>query len=86
MQMVVVSDPHLVSQILNNNNLAKPTHPVMVHFRQVRGSTLIYTPCPIIVACYILHETYKRVQQVDCHQIAQAMLLTVVAHEPERQS
>ena len=33
--MVVVSDPRLVAQLLHDNKLAKPTQPVMVHFRQV---------------------------------------------------
>ncbi len=35
LQMVVVSEPRLVAQLLHNTNLAKPTQPVMVHFRQV---------------------------------------------------
>lgn len=36
LQMVVVSEPRLVAQLLHNGDLAKPTEPVMVHFRQVR--------------------------------------------------
>ena len=35
MQMVVVSEPRLVAELLHNTNLAKPTYPVMIHFRQV---------------------------------------------------
>ena len=35
LQMVVVSEPRLVSDLLHNGNLAKPTQPVMIHFRQV---------------------------------------------------
>ncbi|KAL3139484.1 hypothetical protein ABBQ38_003809 [Trebouxia sp. C0009 RCD-2024] len=33
--MVVVSEPRLVAQLLHNGDLAKPTEPVMVHFRQL---------------------------------------------------
>ena len=34
-QMVVVSEPRIVAELLHNTSLAKPTQPVMVHFRQV---------------------------------------------------
>ncbi len=33
--MVVVSEPRIVAELLHNTSLAKPTQPVMVHFRQV---------------------------------------------------
>ena len=36
LQMVVVSEPRLVAELLHSSDLAKPTQPVMVHFRQVR--------------------------------------------------
>ncbi len=35
LQMVVVSEPRIVAELLHNTSLAKPTQPVMVHFRQV---------------------------------------------------
>ena len=36
LQMVVVSEPRLVAELLHSGDLAKPSQPVMVHFRQVR--------------------------------------------------
>lgn len=35
LQMVVVSEPRLVAELLHSSDLAKPTQPVMVNFRQV---------------------------------------------------
>ena len=35
LQMIVVSEPRLIAELLHSNDLAKPTQPVMVHFRQV---------------------------------------------------
>ena len=35
LQMVVVSEPRIAAELLHNTTLAKPTQPVMVHFRQV---------------------------------------------------
>lgn len=34
-QMVVVTEPRLVAELLHCNDLAKPTQPVMAHFRQL---------------------------------------------------
>ena len=50
MQMVVVSEPRLVAQLLHNSNLAKPTYPVMVHFRQVWQRSRRINVLP--VACF----------------------------------
>ena len=53
--MVVVSEPRLVAQLLHNVDLAKPTEPVMVHFRQVRRQKLGS-------ATYSLHASHTKVK------------------------
>ena len=45
LQMVVVSGPRLVAELLHSNDLAKPTQPVMVHFRQVCPLSSLFASC-----------------------------------------
>ena len=50
LQTVVVSDPHLMAQLLHDNNLYKPARPDYIHFRQVSTHPQIY-PSPLCVRC-----------------------------------
>ena len=50
LQTVVVSDPHLMAQLLHDNSLYKPARPDYIHFRQVSTHHQL-CPSPLCICC-----------------------------------
>ncbi len=58
LQTVVVSDPHLMAQLLHDNNLYKPARPDYIHFRQVSTyrQVLLALCLLLLIACYLQNQ------------------------------
>jgi len=50
LQTVVVSDPHVMAQLLHDNSLNKPARPDYIHFRQVSTHHQL-CPSPLCICC-----------------------------------
>ncbi len=58
LQTVVVTDPHLMAQLLHDNSLYKPARPDYIHFRQVstHHQVLPALCLLLLIACYLQNQ------------------------------